>query len=160
MNFRVPLALLAAGAVLFAAGCSGTKQTPDAQPSFPVVHCDKAPDSTVGSALGFEVTPAQEADQPPVSVCTYPLKSGQGVVVLRFQTEVDSARFGEIRRGFTGATSDLAGYHDEAFTATTGSGDGALTSLAARRGSTAIVVTAPATLDQEKALLDAVFSTV
>jgi len=163
MNFRVPLAALCAG-VLFTAsglltGCSGdAKKTAAAAPSPPAVRCDKAPDTTVGSALGVEVAPANETDQVPVTVCTYALKSGAGVVVLRFQSVVDTARFAEIRQGFSGKTSDLAGFHDEAFTSSTGTGTAALNSLAARKGSIAIVVTAPVAVDKERALLDQVFA--
>jgi hypothetical protein len=159
MNFRVPFAVLCAGTVLLLAGCSvHAKAT--AAPSPPILHCDKAPDTTVGTALGIQISPVQETDQAPVTVCTYPLKSGAGVVVLRFQTVVDTGRFAEIRKGFAGPTTDVAGYHDEAFTASSGSGDAALNSLAARSGSTAIVVTAGVPVDKEKALLDQLFGAV
>jgi hypothetical protein len=159
MNFRVPLAGLCAGALLLAAGCGTDSKTPTAAPpSPPALRCDKAPQSTVATALGITINPVTETDQVPVTVCTYPLASGQGVVVLRFQSVVDAGRFAEIRKGFASSTSDLAGYHDEAFTASTGTGAAAINSVAARKGSVAIVITAPAALDKEKTLVDQLFS--
>jgi hypothetical protein len=163
MNFSVPTRVLRAGAVvgvavtlLLASGCSSKK--PTAAPSPPAIRCTKAPEGTVGSALGITVNPATETDQIPVTVCTYPLSSGQGVVVLRFQSVVDASRFGEIRKGFAGETKDLTGFHDEAFTSTEGTGATALNSVAARKGDVAIVITAPAPVDKEKALVDQLFS--
>ena len=164
MNFRVPLAALCAGALLTASGlltgCSGDGKKAAAAPSPPAIRCDKAPDATVASALGVQVSAVSETDQIPVTVCTYPLQSGTGVVLLRFQSVVDTARFAEIRHGFAGETADLAGFHDEAFTSTAGSGAAALNSVAARKGSVAIVVTAPVGIDKERALLDQIFATL
>ena len=159
MNFRVPLAGLCAGALLLAAGCGTDSKKPSAAPpSPPAIRCDKAPQTTVASALGVTVNPVTETDQVPVTVCTYPLTSGMGVVVLRFQSVVDTGRFAEIRKGFAGSTTDLASYHDEAFTASTGSGAATINSVAARKGSVAIVITAPAPLDKEKTLVDQLFT--
>jgi hypothetical protein len=159
MNFRVPVAGLCAGVLLLAAGCSSAPKSPAAAPpSPPALRCDKAPQTTVSSALGVTVNPVTETDQVPVTVCTYPLSSGAGVVVLRFQSVVDKSRFAEIRKGFAGSTSDLAGFHDEAFTASSGSGAAATNSVAARKGDVAIVITAPAALDKEKALVDQLFT--
>lgn len=158
MNFRVPLAVLSAGALLLAAGCSSDSPKPAAAPSPPAIRCDKAPQATIAAALGVPVNQATETDQVPVTVCTYPLTSGAGVIVLRFQSVVDAGRFAEIRKGFAGATTDLGGYHDQAFTASTGTGAATLNSLAARAGDVAIVVTAPVPVDKEKALVDQLFS--
>jgi hypothetical protein len=167
MNFRVPASLSRTGAVLgvavallLASGCSKGSDKPAAAPSPPALRCTKAPEATVASTLGTPVNQAVETDQIPVTVCTYPLTSGKGVVVLRFQSVVDSGRFAEIRKGFSGSTTDLAGYHDEAFTATHGSGANALNSVAARKGDVAIVITAPAPVNKEKALIDQLFSTI
>ncbi len=167
MNFRVPAPVLRSGAVvgvavalLLAAGCSKSDKKPAAAPSPPAIRCTKAPETTVASTLGITVNQATETDQIPVTVCTYPLTSGAGVVVLRFQSVVDASRFAEIRKGFSGATSDLTGFHDEAFTAAEGTGAAALNSVAARKGDVAIVITAPAAVDKEKALIDQLFSSL
>jgi hypothetical protein len=160
MNFRLPLAALCAGALLLTAGCSSDAKKPAAAPSPPALRCDKAPQATVSSTLGVDVSPVTETDQVPVTVCTYQLTAGNGVVLLRFQSVVDAGRFAEIRKGFTGNTADVAGFQDEAFTSTSGTGPAALNSVGARKGDVAIVISAPAPLDKEKALVTQLFSSL
>lgn len=163
MNLRPALVL--AAATLSAAGlaaCSTAPDTPAAGPTHtaPLIGCGYASAATVGKALGMQLQEPKETDQSPVTVCTYLAKEKSDAVVVRFQTEVSPTIFAETKRGFTGAVAEINGLADEAFTATMTGGKTATNSVAARKGSVAVVVTSTASVDKEKALINSLLLTL
>jgi hypothetical protein len=165
----VRAAALGLAALFAAAACS---QPPTDEPSTDVTStapadgtvaskepsCALAPPSLIKSALGLDVGAPTSATNPPVVGCTYP---GERSVIVRFQSGEDASSFTRGRQGFerTGQpTTDVAGFQDQAYTASTEFGDIVSTTLVARRGPVEILVTSTATLDQEKALLTTLFT--
>jgi hypothetical protein len=163
MNTRPVLATVLATATITLAACSSSKTSASPTPSptqWPRMSCSQAPTSTVGAALGVDLNPPQELHQDPVTVCTYVLKSKANAVVLRFQTGSDAKTFASGRSGYVGGTTDVPGFQDEAFSSVQASGSSTVNTVAARKGSVAIVVTSTASIAQEKALEQQLFATL
>jgi hypothetical protein len=89
----------------------------------------------------------------PVSVCAY---LGQYEVLVRFQVGENAGEFTQSRTSLVSlhqSVSDVAGLGDQAYFAIFGSGKRASNTLAARKGSIAVFVTAPTALATERSLM-------
>ncbi len=116
--------------------------------------CALVPASLVNSALGTDVGDPAQTINGIVTVCEFK-GAKAGHVTVRFQTGDDSASFAAGRAGFDSngePTKDVAGFADEAYSSTLGSGDLAINTLVARQGSVEILVSSEADLDAEKTL--------
>lgn len=110
--------------------------------------------SLVNAALSADVGNPVQTVNSIVTVCEF---SGQkaGHVTVRFQTSEDAASFAVGRKGFDAngePTRDVAGFADQAYSSTLGSGDLVLNTLVARQGSVEILVSSKADVDAEKTL--------
>src|SRR6266702_2700526 len=97
-------------------------------------NCALVPASLVNAALSADVGNPVQTVNSVVTVCEF---SGQkaGHVTVRFQTSEDAASFAAGRKGFDAngePTKDVAGFADQAYSSTLGSGDLALVSAPAR----------------------------
>lgn len=160
-------ALIVAVAVSLLAGCGSGSDSPGgataAVSGSPVASgsdhraagCAAAPAGLVGAALDDTLSPARETrNGDTIVVCDYQGTTA-GLVKLRIQTDSDAEAFAADRNGF--ATQSMPttdeDFADEAFSSVLGSGDSTVTTLVARRGSVAILISAKATVAQEKTVL-------
>jgi hypothetical protein len=107
----------------------------------------------VGSALRLPVGKQVSSVDGPVSVCAY---LGKYEVLVRFQVGENASEFTQSRTSLVSlhqAVSGVAGLGDQAYFATVGSGQRASNTLAARKGSIAVFVTAPQALATERSLM-------
>lgn len=126
------------------AGAAGSSTSP---------YCAQAPSSMVGSALRLPVGKQVSSVDGPVSVCAY---LGKYEVLVRFQVGENASEFTQSRTSLVSlhqAVSGVAGLGDQAYFATVGSGQRASNTLAARKGSIAVFVTAPQALATERSLM-------
>ena len=173
MKTRLSLATVAAAAALLITGCGGTDDGGGSgsgggnagggnaggggQSSTP--SCALVPASLVNSTLGTQVGDPDETNNSPVIVCNYSSTDSSSVLV-RFQINNDAAGFARGKQGFTDsgqATVDIAGFQDEAFSSSMGTGLSAVNSLVARKGSVEVMVVSSASTDKEKALIQKIF---
>ena len=124
--------------------------------------CAKYPAAMVGGALGMKLAAPEETVNSSIVLCRYKPASGVKNALIRFSTQSDAATFAAGKKGFTtgmGASmklkiSNVPGFVDEAYTNTLTAGMGIkTTTLVARSGSLEVLVSADATLTQEKTLL-------
>ena len=175
LSFLRPL-LPAAVVVALLAGCggaSGDAGTPSSDASSPgsavaasgstsagaAAGCAVAPADLVGAALGDTLSTAEETRHgDTIVVCDYQGPK-VGLVKLRIQTDSDAEAFAADKKGF--ATQSMPttdeDFADEAFSNVLESPAGRVTTLIARRGPVAILVSAKAALPQEKTLLGQLF---
>jgi hypothetical protein len=116
-------------------------------------YCAQAPSSMVGSALNLPVGKQVTTVDGPVSVCAY---LGKYEVLVRFQVGEDASEFTQSRTSLVSlhqAVSGVGGLGDQAYFATTGSGQRASNTLAALKGSIAVFVTTPKPLATERSLM-------
>jgi hypothetical protein len=141
------------------AAATDTEVTND--PALSKQICGKAPASVVKSTLGFTVTEPQESFDETEIECTYRSVGNGNSLVVKFRTGQDAASFARNRRDAdsTGMpTTDVDGVGDQAY-ATAEEFDALVSNtLVARKGSVQMSVTAPATIEQEKAFVKAVFA--
>jgi hypothetical protein len=116
-------------------------------------YCAQAPSSMVGSALELPVGRQVTSVDGPVSVCAY---LGKYEVLVRFQVGENAGEFIQSRTSLTSlhqSVSAVGGLGDQAYFATVGSGQRASNTLAARKGTIAVFVTAPKPLASERSLM-------
>jgi hypothetical protein len=152
--------VLVAVAVLAAACTSTPPSTPTTeQPPSPTatdsagVNCEDAPADVVGAALELRLNHPRQTITDNVVRCTY----DGGTTEVRFETGADTASFAEGRAEHARIT-DLPGFHDEAYRATTVTGEVVRTTVTARAGTVEITVTSGATADRAQRLIDALFA--
>lgn len=127
------------------------------------VDCGSVPASVVNAALGIPVGEPNQTVNSVVTLCQYASTSGSETVLVRFQTNEDAAGFARAKAGFTDSgqpTTDIAGFFDQAFSSSLGSGDLAVNTVVARKGSVEILVTSPAPVDKEKELITKIFAAI
>ncbi|HEY4853589.1 MAG TPA: hypothetical protein VII22_22610 [Streptosporangiaceae bacterium] len=132
-------------------GAAGAAQAP---------YCAQVPSSMVGSALRLPVGKQVTSVAGPVSVCAY---LGKYEVLVRFQVGENAGEFTQSRTSLVSlhqSVSDVAGLGDQAYFAIFGSGQRASNTLAARKGSIAVFVTAPTPLATERSLMTQVLAKV
>jgi hypothetical protein len=141
-----------------AGGNSGTQNNPPAKAA---LSCDLAPASLVNSTLGTNVGSPAAQTLGDVVVCTYAPTSGIGTVILRVQNDRAPADF-TTARGQSDAqgikTTDLPGFEDKAYTSTISAASITTNTVVALKGTVEILVSSPASFDQEKALEPQLFS--
>jgi hypothetical protein len=107
----------------------------------------------VGSALQLPVGKQVTTVEGPVSVCAY---MGRNEVLVRFQVGENASEFTQSRTSLASlhqSVSAVGGLGDQAYFATVGSGQRASNTLAARKGTIAVFVTAPKPLAAERSLV-------
>ena len=127
--------------------------SPSAAAAGTAPYCAQAPSSMVGSALGLALGKQVASLDGPVSVCAY---LGRYEVLVRFQVGENASEFTQSRTSLVSlhqSVSGVDGLGDQAYYATTGSGKRASNTLAARKGSIAVFVTAPTRLATERVLM-------
>jgi hypothetical protein len=126
------------------------------------LSCDIAPASMVNAALGTHVgDPSSQSLDTTIVVCTYSPTSGVGTVIIRIQTDranadFDTARAQSDSQGIK--TSDLQGFEDKAYTSVISAASITTNTVVALKGTVEILVSSPASFDQEKALEQQLFS--
>jgi hypothetical protein len=123
--------------------------------------CDLAPATLVKQTLGVDVGPAQPNDNGSVLVCTYPPSPGAAAeVIVRFDTASGADQFKGARDAYATQnmqTQDYPGFGDEAYTNTISAIGITTNTLVARKGSVEILISSPASFDQEKSLEQTLF---
>ena len=117
------------------------------------VDCSLVTPAEVNAALGTSVGTPSKIVNGSVTVCTY--KQSMGTVIVRFDTASSAAKFAQAKAGFGshGETAVTAtGIGDEAYTSTLGSGNYITSTIVARKGSTELLITGPASVAQVEAL--------
>lgn len=117
------------------------------------VSCADAPQDVVAAALRLRLNHSRQSIRDNVVTCTY---DGGGAEV-RFTTGADAASFAQ-RRAQRRDAVDLPGFHDEAYRATTTSGEVVHTVVVARRGTVEIAVSSGANADQARQLVSELFA--
>jgi hypothetical protein len=121
-------------------------------------YCGQVPSSVVGSVLGLPVGKQVTSVDGPVSVCAY---QGKYEVLVRFQVGENASEFTQSRTSLVGLhqkVNDVTGLGDQAYYAVFGSGKRASNTLAVRKGSIAVFVTAPTALATERTLMTKVLA--
>jgi hypothetical protein len=115
--------------------------------------CADAPSGVVGRALGLAVGKLVASAGGPVTVCAY---TGRYEVVVRYQAGEDASQFTQYRQSVAmlhQSVSQVGGLGDQAFFASYTVSKPASYTLAARKNGTAVFITAPVSLDAERALM-------
>jgi hypothetical protein len=124
--------------------------------------CDLAPAALVKQTLGVDVGPAQPNANGSVLVCTYLASPGAtGQVIVRFDTASGADQFKSARDAYATQnmqTQDYPGFGDEAYTNTLSAIGITTNTLVARKGSVEILISSPASFDQEKSLEQTLFA--
>jgi hypothetical protein len=146
-----------------ASGPVATGQATAGQPAKGEATCAVASASLVRSTLGLTVGEPEETRVVRDAVlCVYRGGAGGGgSVTMNIELDQTADVFAQRRatlRTSSQATQDLAGFQDEAFTATMVSLGVTYNTLAARKGSVTIQVTSRASVDRTKAFEEAVFA--
>jgi hypothetical protein len=111
------------------------------------------PSSLVGAALGLPVGKQVVSIDGRVHVCAF---QGRAEVLVRFQVAEDASQFQQSRQSLTKLHQTVSGVHglgDQAYFARFGTGQQQSNTLAARKGTLAIFVTAPKPLRTERSLM-------
>ena len=117
--------------------------------------CTSVPPATVNSALGKNVTKPERVVNGTVTVCTYKPESGGGQVLIRFESGLSKTSFATVQKSFDGngqPTQALSGLGDAAFTSTIGTGDVTTNTVVVLKGSSSLLITTNAPLDQIEGL--------
>jgi hypothetical protein len=124
--------------------------------------CDMAPTALVKQTLGVDVGAVQANENGSVLVCTYPPSPGAtGSVIVRFDTASGADQFKSARDAYATQnmqTQDYPGFGDEAYTNTLSAIGITTNTLVARKGSVEILISSPASFDQEKSLEQTLFN--
>jgi hypothetical protein len=131
----------------------GGSASPAAAGAGPAPYCAQVTSSMVGTALGLPVGKQVTSVDGPVSVCAY---LGKYEVLVRFQVGENAGEFTQSRTSLVSlhqSVSNVAGLGDQAYFAIFGSGKRASNTLAARKGTIAVFVTAPTALATERSLM-------
>jgi hypothetical protein len=123
-------------------------------------YCAKAPSSMVGSALGLPVGKQVISVDGRVSVCAY---QGRSEVLVRFQVSEDANQFRQDKasvKRLHQTVSSVHGLGDQAYFATFGTGKAQSNTLAVRKGTIAVYVTAPKPLSTERSLMNELLAKV
>ena len=147
---------LAVGAAACSSGGGDGSASGGGGSSHGAPSCALAPAATVGAALGLPLQAPSVQDNGTVTVCTY---AGTGTVpatvIVRFQTGMDEAAFAAGRAGFDQhqePTTEVTGLGDAAYSSTLGTGQFQQNTIVVRKGSTELLVSAPAPLPQVEVL--------
>ena len=135
------------------AGGTGSRAPAAAAAHSTAPYCAQAPSSMVGPALKLPVGKQVTVAEGPVSVCAY---VGRDEVLVRFQVGENASDFTQGRASLVSlhqSVSVVSGLGDQAYFATVGSGQRASNTLAARKGTIAVFVTAPTPLAAERSLV-------
>ncbi len=125
--------------------------------------CAQVPAALVKSTLGIDVSPPAEIVSNDKTECTYLSGVAGTTVIVRLQSGDNAEAFAIGRRGFDTSgqpTTDVPGLGDEAYRSSTEFDDVVTNTLVARKGSTEILVTAVASVDAEKALIQKFFESI
>ncbi|MHB8680979.1 MAG: hypothetical protein ACYDA2_02645 [Acidimicrobiales bacterium] len=161
---------LAAGALVVALGAgaaacsssspnsSGTTTTasasgPSNKSSSP--GCGLVSAAEVNAALGTNVGSPSAQPNGSVTVCTYTSSSPIATVIVRFQTGMSMSDFATARAQFDQhgeTTTSVSGLGDAAYSSSAGTGQYQQNTIVVLKGSTELLITAPASLDQVEAL--------
>ena len=161
--------LLAAGAAALAlAGCSSssnnssgttttaaTSHTTGGSSGGSSPSCSSVPASEVNTALGTNVGNPSVQPNGAVTVCTYTSQSPIATVIVRFETGMTQSSFTTARSQFDQhgePTSTVSGIGDAASSSSTGTGQYQSNTIVVLKGSTELLVTAPASLSQVESL--------
>ena len=120
----------------------------------PAPTCSSVPASLVNEQLGFDVAGPSSQVSGNVTTCTYSGTPAQ--VTVSFSTGQTPSSFGATRQAYTQSgqtTVTASGLGDEAYSVTKGSGQSQTNTLVVLQGSVQLLVTAPASLDDEGALV-------
>jgi hypothetical protein len=124
--------------------------------------CDVAPPSLVKQTLGLDVAAPSPNANGSVMVCTYsPAAGSTSTVILRIDTASSAQQYQITRDGYATQnmqTQDYPGFGDKAYTSSISAIGITTNTLDALKGSIEIQVSSSASFDQEKALLQAVFT--
>jgi hypothetical protein len=121
----------------------------------------------VGRALKLKLAAPREIDNGNIVVCQYSPASGGKGAIVRLAPQSDPTTFAAGKKAFVNGmgagmkmkVTKVPGFVDEAYTSTMRAGLGVkTTTLVARSGSLEVLVSADATLAQEKSLLTAIFA--
>jgi hypothetical protein len=118
----------------------------------------------VQSALGLSVGSPTSQVNGAVTVCTY---SGTGstpaTVIVRFETGMTQAGFATAKAGFGQhgePTTDVNGLGDAAYSSTLGAAQFQQNTIVVLKGSTELLISAPATLAQVEALANQILPSI
>src|SRR5262245_2021349 len=118
------------------------------------VSCKTVSASVVSSTLGIPVGKPDKTPNGSVTVCTYPpTGTGTSQALLRYQTGSSKSSFSSAREAFDASgqpTTDLDGLGKAAYTSTLGDTN----TVVFLKGSTEVLVTAGAPLEQVRALAE------
>ncbi|RKT53085.1 hypothetical protein [Saccharothrix australiensis] len=166
----IRMALVAACGLALLGGCTPAPASAPAPSSGPSpaptttatevagISCADAPEEVVGAALRLNLAHPRETIDGAEVRCRY--AGGGAETSVRFRAGVDAGAFARGRETFArGArrVADLAGFHDEAYTGTLGTGEVVQNTLVARKGTVEITVTSGANFEQEKQLVTELF---
>ena len=132
---------------------AGTSTSASGNGGSSTVDCNLVTPAEVNAALGTSVGAPSSIVNGSVTVCTY--KQSAGTVIVRFDTDSSASKFAEAKAGFGshGETAVTAsGFGDEAYTSSLGAGNYTTSTIVARKGSTELLITGPATIAQVEAL--------
>lgn len=159
-----PIAALAGAAALVlltatAAGAGSPKghHRPPAGKGGSKISCNLVTTAQIQSTLGLTVTGPQVTNNAPVTVCKY---SGSATppsnIIVRFQTGESMSSFTSEEQAFSQhgePTSPISGLGTAAFSSTIGAGSFTQATIEVLKGSTTVLVTAPASIAQVQALV-------
>lgn len=157
---KASLLLAAAVAAVALGGC--TSDTPDepsgpgGQVAAPMPDCKSAPPSLIKELLGAAVEEPSAKLSGTVISCQYARKDSAVPILVRMRADATEASFASTRlslRETNTKTADYKGLGDEAYTSSVQLGKDTTRTLVARKGSIEILVSSPATFDQEKAFI-------
>jgi hypothetical protein len=156
-------ASLAAGAALAACSSSAAPSTTSTtlRPAGPGSACALVTPAQIRTTLGKPVDRPEEATMAKGTRCIYPAAKPADTVVITFQGGVTADEFGmrQVALGATNSgTTDVSGTGFSAYTFTSSTANGEITSLVTLVGSTQVAVASTASLDQEEALVKQIFA--
>jgi hypothetical protein len=111
--------------------------------------CAAVPATEIKAVLGVSVPAPVATHNGPVLVCTYGTPGKESLVIVRFQTGETTATFTAARKQFDAhgeATKTYGGLGLPAYTSVLGSGGYATSTAVVLKGTTELLVTAPAAL--------------
>lgn len=121
------------------------------------ISCNLVSPSLIQSTLGLTVGPPQVTNNSPVTVCRFSGSANPpSNVIVRFQTGETMATFNAEQQTFGQhgePTTPVSGLGNAAFSSSIGAGSFTQNTIEVLKGSTTLLVTAPATLAQVQALV-------
>jgi hypothetical protein len=136
--------------------------SPATQAKKATASCALAPASLVNSTLGTNVGAPAAQELGAIAVCRYsPAAGASGSVVVRIQTDMGAELFAKSRQTSDAnglATTDIAGFQDKAYSSVLKVGSHVTNTVVALKGTIEILVSSPATFEQEMALESQLFA--